>query len=30
MIVPLIIVPLVSLFTAPPDKELVAKAFGDG
>jgi Na+/proline symporter len=29
MIVPLIIVPLVSLFTAPPDKELVAKAFGD-
>ena len=30
MIVPLIVVPVVSLFTAPPDKALIAKAFGDG
>jgi len=30
MIVPLIVVPLVSLATAPPDKALVAKAFGEG
>jgi SSS family transporter len=30
MILPLIVVPLVSLLTTPPDKELVAKAFGEG
>jgi len=30
MIVPLIVVPIVSLMTAPPAKELVDKAFGTG
>jgi SSS family solute:Na+ symporter len=30
MLLPLVVVPAVSLMTAPPDKELVAKAFGEG
>ena len=30
MLLPLVVVPAVSLMTAPPDKELLAKAFGEG
>jgi Na+/proline symporter len=30
MLLPLVVVPAVSLMTVPPDKELLAKAFGEG